>query len=216
MAKPKVDHHTTAIRSHIASGPRSDSWKSELVRKEIQDSVGVHTGLVDKCLDDMLEVADAITLALKEGRKIAFFGNGGSAADAQHLAAELVGKFAIDRPPLRALAFTTNTSVLTAIGNDFGFDEVFSRQVRAHIEEGDVVVAISTSGRSKNVINGVREARRLRAKSVALTGSSGHELAELCNYRVMVPSTNTQRIQECHILIGHTLCALVEASLAKQ
>ena len=192
-----------------------DLGKRELARREIRDSQSVHSRLAEECLDDILTASEAIAAALKRGYKVAFFGNGGSAADSQHLAAELVGKFAETRPPLRALAFTTNSSVLTAVGNDFGFEEIFSRQVAAHIDKGDIVVAISTSGKSKNVINGVREARRRGAESVALTGSEGHELAELCDYRVAVPSNNTQRIQECHILIGHILCAIVEASLAK-
>ena len=181
----------------------------------MRESLEVHGALARVCLDDVLRISEAIARALKNRHKVAFFGNGGSAADAQHLAAELVGKFLTVRPPLRALAFTTNSSVLTAIGNDFGFDEVFSRQVAAYIDDGDVVVAISTSGRSRNVISGVQEARRRGALSVALTGSSGHELSDLCDYRVMVPSTNTQRIQECHILIGHTICALVETSLTR-
>lgn len=212
MAKPKIDHQPSGSR--LAGTTDSDSHKSALARKEISESLEVHTQLTSSCLNDILAVAGAIADALEEGHKVVFFGNGGSAADSQHLAAELVGKFATTRPPLKALALTTNTSVLTAVGNDFGFDEVFSRQVAAHIDKGDVVVAISTSGRSTNVINGVLEAKRLGAKSVALTGSSGYELGNLCDYRVMVPSTNTQRIQECHILIGHTLCALVEATLA--
>jgi D-sedoheptulose 7-phosphate isomerase len=184
------------------------------VLKEIQDSVETKQKLAKDCVGDILDVAEAIATALREGGKIVFFGNGGSAADAQHLAAEFVGKFATDRPPLRGTAFTTNTSVLTALGNDFGFEEVFSRQVAAHVDAGDVVVGISTSGRSKNVIKGVQEARKLRAKTVALTGASGEELAGLCDYHVMVPSTNTQRIQECHIMIGHILCGLVETSLS--
>jgi D-sedoheptulose 7-phosphate isomerase len=183
------------------------------VLKEIQDSVETKQKLAKDCVRDILDIADAIATALREGGKIVFFGNGGSAADAQHLAAEFVGKFAADRPPLRGIAFTTNTSVLTAVGNDFGFQEIFARQVAAQVDAGDIVIGISTSGRSKNVIKGVQEARKRGAKTVAFTGGSGGELAGLCDYRVMVPSTNTQRIQECHIMIGHILCQLVETNL---
>lgn len=181
--------------------------------KEIQDSVRTKEKLAKDCLAEILMLADVITASLLNGGKVVFFGNGGSAADAQHLAAEFVGKFGIDRGPLRGVALTTNTSVLTAIGNDFGFDEVFSRQVVAHVDAGDIVVGISTSGRSKNVIKGIQEARKRGAKTVAFTGSSGGELASLCDYQVKAPSANTQRIQECHIMVGHILCGLVEASL---
>jgi D-sedoheptulose 7-phosphate isomerase len=212
LAKPKVEQRSTSSRV-LQDKISGDSWKASLVLKEIQDSIEAKEKLAGQCVEDILVVADAITTTLREGGKVVFFGNGGSAGDAQHLAAEFVGRFAADRPPLRGIAFTTNTSVLTAVGNDFGFEEVFSRQVAALVDSGDVVVGISTSGRSKNVINGVREARRLGAKTVALTGSSGGELAGLCDYHVMVPSTNTQRIQECHIMIGHILCGLVETSL---
>jgi D-sedoheptulose 7-phosphate isomerase len=212
MAKPKIERRPPAAQ--VLQGiPPGDSWRSGFALKEIQDSIETKQKLTRDCLGDIMAVADAIASALREGGKVVFFGNGGSAADAQHLAAEFVGKFARDRPPLRGVAFTTNTSVLTAVGNDFGFEQVFSRQVAAHVDSGDVVVGISTSGRSRNVIDGVREARRLGAKTVALTGSSGGDLVRLCDYRVMVPSTNTQRIQECHIMIGHILCGLVETSL---
>jgi D-sedoheptulose 7-phosphate isomerase len=215
VAKPKVDRESVLARPQPESTSGRYSGKTAIARSEIRDSIEAKEKLARECIEDIITVAETITGALRDGRKVAFFGNGGSAADAQHLAAELVGKFAMARPPLRAMAFTTNTSVLTAVGNDFGFDEVFSRQVTAHIDKGDVVVGISTSGRSKNVINGVREARRLGAKTVALTGSSGTELAELCDHHIMVPSTNTQRIQECHILVGHVLCGLVEADLTE-
>ena len=186
---------------------------TSLVLREIRESIETKEKLAKECVGDIQAVANAIVAALRDGGKIVFFGNGGSAADAQHLAAEFVGRFSMDRPPLRAIALTTNTSVLTAVGNDFGFEDIFSRQVAAHVDTRDVVIGISTSGRSKNVIGGVQEAHKLGAKTVALTGSSGEELARRCDYRIKVPSSNTQRIQECHILIGHVLCALVEQSL---
>jgi D-sedoheptulose 7-phosphate isomerase len=179
------------------------------IRKSIEAKQRVST----ECLNDIIEMAHMVTRALQKGRKVVFFGNGGSAADAQHIVAELVGKFKTLRPPLDAIALTTNTSILTAIGNDFSFDEIFSRQVEANLSEDDVAVGISTSGRSKNVILGVQEARRLGAKTIALTGGDGGQLADLCDLKVIVPSSDTQRIQECHIMIGHVVCELVDDAL---
>ena len=169
-----------------------------------------------ECLNDIIEMAHMIATALRQGRKVAFFGNGGSAADAQHISAELVGKFKKVRPPLRALALTTNTSILTAIANDFNFDEVFSRQIQASLEKGDIAVGISTSGRSKNVILGVQEATKIGAKTIALTGGDGGQLASLCDHKVIVPSNDTQRIQECHIMIGHVVCELIDNAIEEQ
>ena len=213
MAKPKVDYEHGSSQPMASIAPRN-SPKAALVLKEIDESVEAKQRLGRDCLEDIVAVADAITISLRSGGKVVLFGNGGSAADAQHIAAEFVGKFATERPALNSIALTTNTSILTAIGNDFGFDEVFSRQVAAQVSAGDVVMGISTSGRSKNVIKGVQKARESGAKTVALTGSNGGELARLCDYRITVPSTNTQRIQECHILVGHILCMLVETDLA--
>src|SRR2546425_11294611 len=128
-----------------------DDHEVSVARDAIRKSIETKQRLADECIDDIIQMARIITIALKKGRKVVFFGNGGSAADAQHISAELVGKFKRARPPLRALALTTNTSILTAVGNDFSFDEIFSRQVKGNLEKGDVAVAISTSGRSKNV-----------------------------------------------------------------
>src|SRR5437899_8342845 len=155
-------------------------------------------------------MAHVITLALLQCRKVVFFGNGGSAADAQHISAELVGKFKRARPPLRALALTTNTSILTAVGNDFSFDEIFSRQVKGNLEKGDVAVAISTSGRSKNVILGVQEATRMGARTIALTGGDGGQRGALCDHRVSVPSNHTQRIREGNIRMRAVVCDWVD------
>ena len=181
-----------------------------LARSSIRKSIETKERLSRECLHEIIEMAQIIAAALRQGKKVAFFGNGGSAADAQHISAELVGKFKKERPPLRALALTTNTSILTAIGNDFSFDEIFSRQVRASLEEGDVAVGISTSGRSRNVILGVQEAAKIGAKTIALTGGDGGLLARLCDHKVIVPSNDTQRIQECHIMIGHVVCELID------
>ncbi len=191
-----------------------DDHEVSVARNAIRKSIETKQRLADECIDDIIQMARIITIALKKGRKVVFFGNGGSAADAQHISAELVGKFKKARPPLRASALTTNTSILTAIGNDIGFDEIFSRQVQATLEPEDVAVGISTSGRSANVIKGVEEARRIGAKTIALTGSGGGLLGSLCDHRVIVPSDDTQRIQECHIMIGHIVCELIEETLA--
>jgi D-sedoheptulose 7-phosphate isomerase len=191
-----------------------DDHEVSLARDAIRNSIETKQRLAEECLDDIIQMARMITIALKKGRKVVFFGNGGSAADAQHISAELVGKFKRARSALRASALTTNTSVLTAVGNDISFDEIFSRQVQATLEPEDVAVGISTSGRSANVIKGVEEARRIGAKTIALTGSGGGLLGSLCDHRVIVPSDDTQRIQECHIMIGHIVCELIEETLA--
>jgi len=181
-----------------------------LVLSLIRESIETKERLSRDCVNDIIEMAHIIMDALRQGRKVVFFGNGGSAADAQHISAELVGKFKKVRAPLRALALTTNTSIITAIANDISFDEIFSRQVSANLEKGDVAVGISTSGRSKNVILGVKEAARIGAKTIALTGGDGGPLAPLCDHTVIVPSSDTQRIQECHIMIGHVVCELID------
>jgi D-sedoheptulose 7-phosphate isomerase len=154
--------------------------------------------------------------ALRGGGKLLFFGNGGSAADAQHLAAEFVGRYEKDRPPLAAIALTTDSSALTAIGNDYGFEQVFARQIRALGRRGDVAIAISTSGRSQNVILGIEAAREAGLATIALTGGDGGKLAPIVDIAIVVPSTTTARIQECHITIGHVLCEYVDRELLKK
>jgi D-sedoheptulose 7-phosphate isomerase len=200
---------TPKARKISVGGDHEVSAAQDAIRKSIETKQLV----AEECMDDIIEMAHMITIALKKGRKVVFFGNGGSAADAQHISAELVGKFKRTRPALRASALTTNTSILTAVGNDIGFDEIFSRQVQATLEPEDVAVAISTSGRSANVIKGVEEARRMGAKTIALTGSGGGRLGSLCDHKVIVPSDDTQRIQECHIMIGHIVCELIDEVL---
>jgi D-sedoheptulose 7-phosphate isomerase len=150
---------------------------------------------------------------LRAGGKLLFCGNGGSAADSQHLASELTGRFIKDRRPLAALALTTDSSALTCIGNDYAFDEVFARQVAGLGRAGDVLVAISTSGNSRNVLRAVEEARRIGMKVVGLLGRDGGVLKAQCDVAIVVPSDVTARIQEAHILIGHTLCGLIEEHL---
>jgi len=158
-------------------------------------------------------IAGACADSIKEGGKVLFCGNGGSAADSQHLAAELVGKLMFDRPGLPAIALTTDTSALTAIGNDYGFERIFARQVDALGRRGDVLVGISTSGNSANIKAALATARERGLVTVGLTGGSGGTMAPLCDHLVVVPSAETQKIQEGHILIGHVICALIESAI---
>lgn len=162
---------------------------------------------------DMARVAMACVQALGQGNKILFAGNGGSAADAQHLAGELVSRFNYDRPGLAAFALTTDTSVLTAIGNDYGYERLFARQIEAVGQAGDVFIGISTSGRSPNILAALSTARGQGLITVGLTGASGGLMPEQCDYCLRVPSNATPRIQEGHITIGHTLCYLIEQQI---
>jgi D-sedoheptulose 7-phosphate isomerase len=168
----------------------------------------------DAAMSGQLQQAVAIsTTALRAGRKLMFAGNGGSAADAQHWAGELVSRFYYDRPGLSAIALTTDTSVLTAIGNDYGYDYTFARQIEALGVEGDVFVAISTSGNSPNILRAAQAARQRGIKVIGFTGQGGGKLAELCEICFCVPSTETPRIQEGHEFLGHLLCSLIEAQM---
>jgi D-sedoheptulose 7-phosphate isomerase len=159
------------------------------------------------------KVSEVLVNALKQGNKALLFGNGGSAADAQHIAAELVGRFAFDRPALPALALSVNSSCVTAIGNDYGFDRVFSRQLEALARPGDVAIGISTSGNSSNVLNAMSTARKMSLHTIALTGGTGGNLQGSVDHCICVPSNETPRIQECHILIGHIIAELVEREI---
>lgn len=162
---------------------------------------------------DVLEAIEIITSSIKLGNKLLFCGNGGSASDSQHLAAEFTGRFIKDRPPIAALSLTTDTSALTCIANDYSFEDVFSRQVVALGKTGDCLIAISTSGNSKNVINAVRKANVLGIKTIGLLGNGGGELSKICSSNIIVNSSVTARIQEAHIFIGHTICGAVEFEL---
>ncbi len=155
-------------------------------------------------------LARKMTEAVMDGKKVLWCGNGGSAADAQHLAAEFVGRFRRERKPLASIALTTDTSILTSIGNDYGYDQVFSRQVLALAEEGDIVVGISTSGNSKNVVEALEAARERGAFTVAMTGAGGGKMAGVADAAICVPTKDTARVQEGHILCGHMLCDWVE------
>ena len=160
------------------------------------------------------EMAERCKVALATGNKILFCGNGGSAADSQHIAAELIGRFQKERRSLAAIALTTDTSILTAVGNDYGFEDIFSRQVEGLGRSGDILIGISTSGNSKNVVKAVEAARNVGMHTFAFTGESGGKLGELCDLTFAVPSKVTARIQEMHILAGHILCELVEEEYA--
>jgi D-sedoheptulose 7-phosphate isomerase len=179
-----------------------------------QESAALKLRFVEANADRVVAVARRMADSLRRGGKILFFGNGGSAADAQHLAAEFVNRFLRQRGALAAIALTTDTSTLTSIGNDLGFDQVFARQVEALGRPGDVAVAISTSGSSPNVLRAVEAARRLGCITVALTGGTGGALAAAADEAFVVPSAETPRIQETHITLGHALCGLVEDLLA--
>ncbi len=159
--------------------------------------------------------AEACITTLKKGGKVLLAGNGGSAADAQHIAAELVSRFAYDRPGLPAIALTTDTSILTAIGNDYGYDNLFSRQVQAHARKDDVLIAYSTSGKSPNVILALQTARDLGLVCIGMTGNRGGPMKELCHHYLDVPSAETPKIQEGHAVLGHILCGLIERALFK-
>jgi D-sedoheptulose 7-phosphate isomerase len=168
----------------------------------------------DRAFSDKIgKAAQACHASLSSGGKILLCGNGGSAADAQHLAAEFTGRFYQDRPPLFAEALHVNTSYLTAVANDYSFDEVYSRLIKAKGRRGDVLIALSTSGNSKNILNAAETAAGLGMTVIGFTGETGGKLAPLCDLLLNVPSTDTPRIQECHILIGHIICQMVEESL---
>ena len=159
------------------------------------------------------EIADICIKALRSGNKVVFCGNGGSAADCQHLAAELVGKLNYKRPPLAALSLTTDTSILTAIGNDYGFEHVFSRQIEALGKSGDVLIAMSTSGNSHNIINAITQANKQNIVTIGLTGRVGGFMNGVCENLYKTPSDSTQEIQEHHIKLGHEFCAIVEKTI---
>jgi D-sedoheptulose 7-phosphate isomerase len=185
---------------------------SNLFSQNVSDQIAVLQSL--HTLADVVNQAGSLSAqALKAGHKLMFCGNGGSAADSQHLAAELTGRFIKDRKPLAAVALNTDSSALTCIGNDYSFDEVFARQVAGLGRPGDVLVAISTSGNSRNVIRAVEEARTAGMKVIGFLGRDGGQLKALVDVPIVVPSDVTARIQESHILIGHTLCGLIEAEL---
>lgn len=166
---------------------------------------------INALIPQIVEVADALRACIKRGGKILLCGNGGSAADSQHIAAEIVGRYKKERRGLAAIALTTDTSILTSVGNDYGYDYIFARQIEALCRPEDVVIGITTSGNSANVVKAIIEANAIGATTIGLTGGSGGRLKELCKFNLVMPSKDTPRIQEAHIFVGHSLCDLLEA-----
>jgi D-sedoheptulose 7-phosphate isomerase len=185
------------------------------IKNQINDSITLKLKMLEdkSILSDIEKATRAIINAFKNKHKILLAGNGGSAADAQHIAAELVNRFHFDRPGLPAIALTTDSSVLTAAGNDHGFERIFARQIDALGNEGDVFIGISTSGDSQNIFEALKECKGKNILTIGLSGSSGGKMKDLCNICLCVPSEETPRIQELHILIGHIICGIVEAEL---
>jgi D-sedoheptulose 7-phosphate isomerase len=189
--------------------------KQHIIRREISDSINVKQEILEdeSLVQSIDDIAAECIAAFQRGNRVLLAGNGGSAADAQHIAAEFVSRYAFDRPGLPAIAFTTDTSILTAIGNDYGYEEIFRRQLEANGRKGDVFVGISTSGNSPNVLAALQCARELGILAVGLTGEGATKMQSLCDHCIMVPSISTPRIQESHILVGHIICGMVEEVL---
>lgn len=185
----------------------------EDIRREIKESIRIKRLLLENGIDTIKKIINVVVKSLRNGNRIYLMGNGGSAADAQHIAGEMVGMFKKDRPPLPVMAFTTDTSVITSIANDFGYDYCFVKQVDAFVRKGDVVIGISTSGNSLNIINSMKLANKKCANTVALTGKDGGVLKDCVDICLKVPSTETPRIQESHITIAHILCSKIENEL---
>ena len=183
----------------------------EIIKKEIRDSIDVKLNLYESLaqIELIKELVEICIAGLKSGNKIIFCGNGGSFADSQHLAAEFITKLRLNRTPLAAIALGTNSSVLTAVSNDFGYENVFKRELLAIAREGDVFIPISTSGNSSNIISVIKKAKDLNLKIIGLTGESGGGMSEICK-TINIPSNSTEKIQEAHIMLGHIVCALVE------
>lgn len=188
----------------------------ERITDILLESIQVKEQLLHTGISRIKDIADLMIESLKKNGKVVLFGNGGSASDAQHIAAEFVGRFKKDRTALAAIALTTNTSVLTSLANDYGYEVVFAKQIEALGQKNDVAVGISTSGKAKNVALGIKQAKKMGIKTVALTGGDGGELAKLADTSLVVPSSITARIQEAHITIGHIICELVEQTLCQE
>jgi D-sedoheptulose 7-phosphate isomerase len=188
---------------------------SSWVFHALRDGASVRAALATEA-DSVVACARVVVESLRAGGKILLFGNGGSAADAQHISAELVGRFALEREPFPALALTTDTSILTAVGNDWDFKEIFARQVRAHARQGDIVVGISTSGKSANVVRALEVARECGAVTLAFTGRNGGAVAKAADVSFKAPDAATPRVQELHLLAWHGICEVVEAAMVSR
>jgi D-sedoheptulose 7-phosphate isomerase len=185
----------------------------DYIIKIFRESNQLKENFVNENLNRIVAVVEAVTEALKAGNKILLFGNGGSAADAQHLAAEFVNRFIIERPPLPAIALTTDTSVITSIGNDYDFADIFSKQIRAIGRQGDIAWGMSTSGASANVVKALQAAKKIGMVTIGLTGRDGGDVVKIVDHALNVSSTSTPRIQEVHITVGHVICEMVDFKL---
>ncbi|KHE91556.1 MAG: D-sedoheptulose 7-phosphate isomerase [Candidatus Scalindua rubra] len=185
------------------------------IESSLNESINIKTELLSNSVETVAQIANILIEAFQAGHSLFLMGNGGSAADAQHISGELVGRFKKNRKPLPALALTTDTSVLTAIANDFGYDHCFERQVDAFVKDGDIVIGLSTSGNSSSIINAALVAKGKGARTIAFTGKDGGRLKDHVDVCLEIPSTDTARIQECHITIGHILCSIIEKELFK-
>src|SRR5512135_579420 len=188
----------------------------EKILKEFRESISVKEKFIQEHLDTVIEVSKAIAAAFSEGNKLILFGNGGSSTDASHIAAEFVNRFKRERPGLPAIALNTDMAVITSIANDYDYSEIFSRQLKSLAVEGDIVVAITTSGHSANVLKAMEVAKKKKLKSVLFTGAKGEKIAAKSTFSFVVPSDNTPRIQETHITLGHVLCLMVEEILFEE
>ena len=186
---------------------------SDKVIQIFKESINLKELVMKTMSADINKLADCVVKCLRSKGKVIIFGNGGSAADAQHIAAELVGRFKLERKGLACIALTTNTSIITSIGNDYGYEEIFSRQIEAIAAENDLAIGISTSGNARNVITGILEAKKQNLATAVLTGKDGGQLAPLADISLSIPSNNTARIQEVHATIGHIICELAEDKL---
>ncbi len=187
----------------------------DFIKSKIQTSVDLKKNLLqnDKILKAIDSLVNDITVCYKNGGKVLWCGNGGSAADSQHLAAELSGRFYYDRPPLSSEALHVNTSYITAVANDYSYDVIYSRLIEAMGKKGDVLIGLSTSGNSANVIKAIESAKKIGMVTAGFTGESGGKMKDICDYLIKIPSSDTPRIQECHMLLGHTICEMVEMNL---
>jgi D-sedoheptulose 7-phosphate isomerase len=186
----------------------------DTIQNEFNSHLQTINSVIQTCEETLKEISIIAVNTLKQGNKILFFGNGGSAADAQHIAAELTGRYKTERKGLAGIALTTDTSALTAIGNDYGYDRVFDRQVESLANKGDMLIGISTSGNSQNVINAFQTGKELGCICIGFSGKDGGKMNSICDINLVVPSNNTPRIQEMHILFGHTMCQIIDDNLS--
>ena len=187
----------------------------DLIKRNINDSLSVKQELLysDQLIDQVVEIADLIAQTFKNGNNLLFCGNGRSAADAQHFAAEFSGRYYLNRPPLHAEALHTDTSFMTAVANDFSFEEVYARLIQGIGKKGDILIGMSTSGNSKNVLLALKQAKEQNITTIGFTGEKGENMKAHCDLMLHIPSNDTPRIQECHLMLGHAICELVEKKL---